>query len=626
MSNARSAAADFAAWAAGREGLEPDVVETLVQFKAEYLGDRSDVGWTREHLRSLLLEWLPGKVTADGEWIAATVPTMRSYVRFLRDTGRLHRGADAAGTLLAELDALEREYPDAMRDRSRFGIAKSLVTAHALDHLSQDEEPVSPELAGLDVDGPPESVPAVRLPSSAVLAEMARSSPLLDDVARLAAWIGTRKHLTQTGALRLGDAWAAVEELGLLEKETSENVRARVRSARDIRALQMLWAVAVASGFVTLSRTTASEGPALQLWRDGDDDEVLEAWRRAFEVVTDLGIDYGLERRYQPPLFEQVEEAVLGACPGLYVGARTSVDELIAELAESLGVAGAQFGEPLKSWVDREVRDFVGRLAEVGALGDEGGEVTMTPLGRWVVREQLLEVGTDAPVVGDVRGMDAGQMLAQVCRLPAEESERARREWLDCRSPDQAARDLARVGCEGRALERVAVLTILASDLGSVAAAVLAEVADDERFGPHARTWLAEHAGGHVDDWLSEVQKRRLAVDGVAALLQALPPGYSVRDVPEEVWQFAETCLPAAGDAPIGDAEAIQVYEAIGAAHPKGRVRKAAKKAAHQARQLQGAPAGRGPAWTGRPGAGVAAAGDRGVTKGEAAPVAAESS
>jgi hypothetical protein len=607
MRNARSAAEDFAAWAQGRDGLEPDVIDTLVEFKRTHLGDASDTRWTRRHLQQLLLEELPRAVTADDEWVGATVPTMRAYVRFLRDTGRLHRQADAASSLLEELDALEARYPAAMQERSRFGLTKSLAALAADDGVDLADEAVGaewiehftarafgePAEAGPDDDAPPESVPAVRLPSQEVLAEAARSSALAGDVVRLASWVGRRRQVTQTGALRLEDAWAAVTELGLMpallpdvDDEAAASLRPRLRTARDIGPLQMLWSVAVESGFVTVARTTACAGPALQLWEDGDDGDVLMVWRGLFAVVVELGVDYGLERRWQPPMLEHVEETVLGAFPSLYVGERSSVDQLIAELAEHLGVAGATFAEPLQSWADREVRDFVGRLADVGALTCEDGVVALTPLGRWAMREQLVEAGADAPVVGDVRVMDAAQMLAEVGRLWGEEAERARRDWLDSRAPAEAARDLVRAGCEGAALERIVVLSILDSDLSDAAEAALSAAVDHDRFGPHARMWLAEHAGADVGQQLTEEQSRSVALDGVAALLQALSPGCSPRDMPDELWPVAEMCLPAPGETPLGHEDAIQVYDAIGVGHPRGRVRKVAKKAAHQARKL----------------------------------------
>jgi hypothetical protein len=616
MPNRRSAAEDFAEWAHARVGLEPDVVDTLVQFKGNCLGDPSDTRWTREGLRTLLLEWLPRKVTADDEWVGATVPTMRSYIRFLRETGRLHREADPAGMLLDELDVLESEYPVAMRDRSRFGMAKSLFAIADDDGVDLTDETAvqgwvqrfnarplderraatDPHLPGAmncrEDEGPPQSVPAVRLPSRQVLAEIARSSVLVADVARLAAWVGDRKQVTQTGVLRLEDAYAAVDELGLLpgvgpdpQSGAAGNPRPRMRSARDIRSLQMLWALAVESGFVTVSRTTACEGRAMRLWVEGQDEGVLEAWREVFEVVVEMGADYGLERRYQPPLFEQVEETVLGVFPDLYVGERTTVAELVADMADNMGVPEAAFGEPLNSWVDREVRDLVERLVDVGVLARDDDAVAMTPLGRWVVREQLLEAGTDAPVVGDVTAMDAAQMLDEVGRLWSQEAEHARREWLTSRPSVEAARDLVSAGCQGSALARVAVLGILEADLDDVAEAVLAAVVDHERFGPHARMWLAEHAGADPAEWLSEEQIRSLTLDGIAALLQAMPPECTARDLPEDVWRLAEACLPSSDEQPVGDDDAIGVYDAIGVAHPRGRVRKAAKKAAHKARQ-----------------------------------------
>ncbi len=45
----------FAAWAQDRPGLEPDVVETLVDLKADYLGDAQPGRWRSGDLSELLL-------------------------------------------------------------------------------------------------------------------------------------------------------------------------------------------------------------------------------------------------------------------------------------------------------------------------------------------------------------------------------------------------------------------------------------------------------------------------------------------------------------------------------------------------------------------------------------------
>ena len=56
-------------------GIEPDVVGTLVDLKANYLDDPQPTRWRSGDLGELLLEWVPRKVSADDEWYASAVPT-----------------------------------------------------------------------------------------------------------------------------------------------------------------------------------------------------------------------------------------------------------------------------------------------------------------------------------------------------------------------------------------------------------------------------------------------------------------------------------------------------------------------------------------------------------------------
>ena len=54
--------AEFAAWAARRRGVEPDVIATLLDFKATYLDERP-THWVAGDLSELLFEALPRKVS-----------------------------------------------------------------------------------------------------------------------------------------------------------------------------------------------------------------------------------------------------------------------------------------------------------------------------------------------------------------------------------------------------------------------------------------------------------------------------------------------------------------------------------------------------------------------------------
>src|SRR3954451_3317793 len=126
---ARNVVSAFAEWAQGRPGIEPDVVETLVDLKANYLDDAQPTRWRSGDLTDLLLELVPRKVTADDEWYAAAVPTTRAFLTRLHQNGEPHRASAPLSSLLAELDEIEGEFLQAVRDPSRFGMAKSILGA-----------------------------------------------------------------------------------------------------------------------------------------------------------------------------------------------------------------------------------------------------------------------------------------------------------------------------------------------------------------------------------------------------------------------------------------------------------------------------------------------------------------
>jgi hypothetical protein len=109
---ARGVVEAFADWARGRPGMEPDVVETLVDLKANYLDDAQPTRWRSGDLGELLLDVVPRKVTADDEWYASVVPTTRAFLTRLHSKGQLHRASAPLSSLLAELDDVALEFLD----------------------------------------------------------------------------------------------------------------------------------------------------------------------------------------------------------------------------------------------------------------------------------------------------------------------------------------------------------------------------------------------------------------------------------------------------------------------------------------------------------------------------------
>jgi hypothetical protein len=128
----------FGEWmiAGERSGVEWAVAEML-RFKADYLDGRLG-HWRRADLREILTEWFPRKVTADEAGVAMVAPTLRAFFTWLDEVGLLD--GDPSTALVSELGCIEAELPALMADRSRFGMAKTLVTAMLSDGVDLDDE------------------------------------------------------------------------------------------------------------------------------------------------------------------------------------------------------------------------------------------------------------------------------------------------------------------------------------------------------------------------------------------------------------------------------------------------------------------------------------------------------
>ncbi|NLT55480.1 MAG: hypothetical protein GXX79_13160 [Actinomycetales bacterium] len=249
----------FVQWAEGRDGIEPDVVETLVDFKRDYLGDAQEGRWRAGDLTEVLLDLIPAKVTADDQWYAAVIPTMRAFLGFARSEGLLHRGSAPVSALLQELDDVEDQFSTAVTDPARFGLAKAVMSAvgdidlsdpeavqvamdrfnalpieerraatdPAIERMVDEQSTVVPfggfnahvpgslddELDGTG-DGFPQ-LPVVRLAPVPQLAAAARECPVWQRLQILTTWLGERRPVTTAEVLKLADARAVCAKLGV---------------------------------------------------------------------------------------------------------------------------------------------------------------------------------------------------------------------------------------------------------------------------------------------------------------------------------------------------------------------------------------------------------------------------
>jgi hypothetical protein len=325
---------------------------------------------------------------------------------------------------------------------------------------------------------PVELLPAVSLPPRSELAAAARAVPLFDAALRLAAWCEPGRKVTPKGVLKPALARQAVEELELwrLDAEYHDpDVRAAaleaMRSAGDLPLIDEPWQFALAAELIETNSTTAR--PVLGHPAAGDAEALLECWAQA------LGDElYDLAEEGTGVLPGMLGAMLSGELPGsgesvvlfvelLYAlpdGDWLESDGVLAAVQEGLPAQAASLLALIFGDLLRELAEILQRFgaAEVeqgavpwnagsGVVGillgspetarqpGSGDRVRLTPLGRYGLRQILLEMGHTAPVVGEYADSDAATLLGV---LPAYGQDAAEREvggWLARRSPADAA-------------------------------------------------------------------------------------------------------------------------------------------------------------------------------------------
>lgn len=112
---------------AGERGLPVDgfLVETMLEYRHRVTVDGRLGLWEPRHVKELLLVWLPEPVTElPGEERGDAPGTLRALLRFLHAAQLADPRGPVLEDSLAAVDAVAEEYPAAMADRTRWGLAK----------------------------------------------------------------------------------------------------------------------------------------------------------------------------------------------------------------------------------------------------------------------------------------------------------------------------------------------------------------------------------------------------------------------------------------------------------------------------------------------------------------------
>lgn len=294
--------------------------------------------------------------------------------------------------------------------------------------------PIPPQLARHDPDTCPDCSasppnPPVTLPPIAELADAARESVLLSKMVACGQWVGAGRAVTRQGFPSATDTRSLGAALGV-------EVGGVVRDPRDQLGLIRCWRLALEVEVLRLHRTAVVAGPTFAVLEramaeDTDPERILRVWKDIVDIAVTGPVPLAVGDIPLSKLDEFSRPWGPRALGELYRSTEpTQLDDLIDKLItdyhgahaeEMLAVlidgavrtgllAGAEAGAvdvtaPAGADLDTEV-DRLARRSDVllgepaWAMGSlPGTRVGLTPLGRYLVRLNLLAEGSHAPLL-----------------------------------------------------------------------------------------------------------------------------------------------------------------------------------------------------------------------------------
>jgi hypothetical protein len=437
-----------------------------------------------------------------------------------------------------------------------------------------DLEPLDEDLDDEDLDdvsvkelfGLPDRLPPVRLPPDDELAAAARTSRLLARARGLAGWVGERRAITDEGEPSGADCVVAAQVLGIEVPDSVERLA-------GVPELAQLWELAVSVEMIELGEREATPGPALQVWPDGDDEDVLDVWATALAVtMTSLDLDADAHEEAELDLYGAggavVMALFLARNAGLPFGELSS---LVRETADP-----TRAGRRWEAWVRAHgdpVHALLDRLDELGTVRLSGEDVRLTPLALWAMWAQL-DGEVDVPVLPPVEEMTAADLVAAAGGFTEEELAAELSAWLGLRGPEAAARELLEVAAAGEPADRMYATSVVAERIGAAAEPNWRAALDDPALCAYAKLALDLPPGPADMAWL--------LTDVLAAMTDP--------EDPEDIARHLRDAVPAGQEAEFFDQMwrlphpwAGEVLNLLGAHHPDKLVAKAARKAAFKA-------------------------------------------
>jgi hypothetical protein len=289
----------------------------------------------------------------------------------------------------------------------------------------------------------PGRLPGVLLPPEPELAAMARSAPVIAELAALARWLGRDGRLvTRTDDLADDDAADACGQLGIRPERLSS-----------------LWEYALISGWFELEdspdgqRTWAVTGQTARRWADGDDSGSLHGWAAVFAAVTARAL--GIMAEDHPSRSRRLDFEGHGVALAVKLfAARQSgmtsrdIEDLVRDRV--IGDFPSFFKKRAwTAWVRQHghpAHRLLGELAAVGAVTGPRGStsaVQLTPLALWAMRKQFQLDKISVPLLRPPSPqMSAAALVALSHAVSDAEFEAAFVAWMRDRDQERAAREL----------------------------------------------------------------------------------------------------------------------------------------------------------------------------------------
>jgi len=591
-------------------------VGVALDWKFRY-GDGEIGTWRTDDIAEFLLDWCPRKLSVTPADCVTIPVALASFFSFLDSQRLLADRSDGVGKLVGAVTSLSTEFVEAMGDRSRYGLAKSLFTA-AVDEGVDPSDPDGIEawMAGFNdrpdeerfriLPGAPESglpsglpsapsAPPVVLPPDAEVAASAEAAPILGMFRDLAAYVGDGRKLTKKGNLTLADARELVARLGTGDEMDPKygDRTYRTTSADNLYRLRQVVAWAKQAGMVRVVH-----GKLVATKRGlGLAGGLRDAFDRSLDALVAIGplSSQRFHDRWlaQPELDGLLDEMSVHLLIGPYAALGPVPLEEVASLATEVVLDTFSFrfdDDEVERMVTRDVADILdafelaGVARRTGTVEDRygrhraGGDIELTPAGVVAVRRLLSEAGIDTPVAGRLAGATAAELLAGIDLqdFPAAHAETVA--WRGARTPVDAAAEMAAAIPEvtDPGLQNLGLAVL--SEIGrEVAAPHVRQLADVPATRGLALAWLVDQDMAderelfdpdHPESFV-DVLAYRMVAEGPGALVPTLAlVGDHGRQV-EIVGRFWKAPSPAT----------TLLLEAIARVHPTKVVAKAARKA-----------------------------------------------